>query len=550
MSEFKRLLSYARPYKSKILLAFTLSMLVSIFSLTIPWILKSFIDAILQEKNITKLSLVAFSIIIVSIFRSTSSYGQNYLLNLIGQRITMDFRNKIYQHLQNLSISFFDKQKTGDIISRVTNDVGILQNLYTSTLISIVTSPITIIGGIILILYLNFKLTLLSLIVLPIIVLLIYKLGNKIREISKLAQAKIADITQFLQERISLIRIVHSFARQNYEIDRFRNETNQAFLINMRNAKLGAFFYPLIDFLGIIGLVLVLFYGGLQVMNNNLTPGSLIAFLVYLNIIFAGFAGLSGAYSSIQTSLSAGDRIFEILDKKPEVREEPNAIELKDVKGYVEFRNVSFSYDGTKELVLKNVSLKASPGETVAIAGPSGIGKTTIANLLQRFYEPNKGEILIDGINIKRMKLDSLRDQIGVVHQEPLLFNKTIKENICYGKLEATNEEVINAAKVANAHDFIMQLPEGYETIIGERGITLSGGERQRIAIARAIIKNPKILVLDEALSSVEQESEAQIQKAIEKAMLNRTTFIIAHRPSTTKNAQKTLILENGNYQK
>lgn len=539
MSEFKRLLSYSAPYKSKILLAFTLSILVSIFSLTIPWILKSFIDAILQEKNITKLSLVAFSIIIVTIFRSVSSYGQNYLLSLIGQRITMDFRNKIYQHLQNLSISFFDKQKTGDIISRITNDVGVLQNLYTSTLINIVTSPITIIGGIILILYLNFKLTLLSLIVLPIIVLSIHKLGNKIREISKLAQAKIADITQFLQERISLIRIVHSFARQNYEIDRFRSETNQAFLINMRGAKLGAFFYPAVDFLGIIGLVLVLFYGGLQVMNNNLTPGSLIAFLVYLNIIFTAFAGLSGAYSSIQTSLSAGDRIFEILDKRPDVKEEPDAIELKDVKGYVEFRNVSFSYNGTKESVLKNLSFKASPGEIVAIAGPSGIGKTTIACLLQRFYEPNEGEILIDGISIKRMKLDSLRNQIGVVHQEPLLFNKTIKENICYGKLEATNEEVINAAKIANAHNFIMQLPEGYETIIGERGITLSGGERQRIAIVRAIIKDPKILILDEATSSVDYQLETLIQETLKKRLKDKLVLIISHRASTTKMAEK-----------
>lgn len=541
MSEFKRILSYAVPYRGVIALGFILSLMVSVLSLAIPWTLKNFIDAIIHEKNMAKLNLFAIGIISVSIIRSMFLYGQNYFSSVVEQGITMNFRNVIYQHVQNLSMPFFDNQKTGDIFSRILNDVNALQYLYTSTLTGIIINPFTIIFGILLICYLNLKLAMLVLIIVLPIVLFMHRFGRGIRSIAKIAQLKISDVTQLLQETISQVRVVHSFLRQDYEVRRFKEGTRDVFLSMLKLGKMKSFFFTLIDFLSISAIVLVLWLGGREAINNRLTAGDLIASLVYLSIIFSSFSGLSKAYSSLQVSLSAGNRVLEILHEEAKIGEAVDAIDLRNIKGHIEFRNVSFSYNGTKGSVLKNVSFKAAPGEVVALTGSSGAGKTTLINLLLRFYDPSEGKILVDGVDIKKIKLKSLREHIAVVHQEPLLFNRTIIENIRYGNLDATDEEVVRTAKIANAHNFIINLSKGYETVVGERGMILSGGERQRIAIARAVLKNSKIFVLDEAMSSLDYASEALIHEALARFLEDRLVIVISHRDFSVQTATKVI---------
>jgi subfamily B ATP-binding cassette protein MsbA len=514
-------------------------------TLYVPWILREVIDEVLTTKNMSMLNTITIGIVIVYFLRGIFFFGQTYLMSYIGQKVIIDMRGEIYRHMQRLSLSYFEKRQTGKIMSYITNDVAAVQGALVESMIELVTEGMTLIGSLGAMFYLHWKLSLLTLVTLPLVGQAIKIFGKKLRASSRTVQERTADITSVLQESISSVRVIKSFAREDYEIERFQKENNQNFKAQMKNSQIMATLTPVIEFLAAIGVTLIIWYGGKEVIDNNLTAGSLIAFLMYAINLTNPLKRLSRVYGNIQKALSAADRVFEVLDTKPEIEDMPGAIALPTIEGYVALNNVTFEYK-KGEPALQQLNLKINPGQVVAIVGPSGAGKTTIANLIPRFYDTTDGNITIDGIDIKTVTLQSLREQIGIVPQETILFNGSVYDNILYGKLDADYDEVVNAAKAANAHNFIINMPDGYDTQIGERGSKLSGGQRQRISIARAILKNPRVLILDEATSALDTESEKLVQEAVDKLMIGRTSFVIAHRLSTVQRADLIVVMEKG----
>ena len=545
MSLYLRILSYIKPYLPRLIAAAICTVLAAAGNLYVPWIIKDVIDSVLAEKNAEMLNIIAAGIIIIFFIRGVCFYGQNYLMSYVGERVIIDIRSAVYEKLQRLSVSFYDKNKTGTIMSYVTNDVSALQAAMVQNTIDMITEGSVLIGSITAMVYLDWKLTLFTFCTFPFVLWLMDFFGKRIRKSGRRIQECTADITSILQETVSSARVIKSFVREDYEIKRFCNQNFANFRANMKNAQLMALLTPVIEFVAAIGVTAIIWYGGHGVIDGDLTAGSLVAFLVYAVNISNPVKRLTRVVGSIQRALAAAQRVFDILDMKEEIAEIPGAKVLPQIEGAVEFKDVSFAYD-KGEPVLNNVSFKAEPGEVIAIVGPSGAGKSTIANLLPRFYDTTSGSISIDGNNIAEVKVASLREQVGIVPQETVLFNGTLYDNILYGRLEATREEVEAAAKAANAHNFIMEFPNGYETMLGDRGLNLSGGQRQRIAIARAILKNPRVLVLDEATSALDTESERIVQEALDRLMVGRTSFVIAHRLSTIKNADKILVLQRG----
>ena len=545
MSLYFRILSYIKPYLPRLITAAICTVLAAAGNLYVPWIIKDVIDSVLAEKNAEMLNIIAAGIIIIFFIRGVCFYGQNYLMSYVGERVIIDIRSAVYEKLQRLSVSFYDKNKTGTIMSYVTNDVSALQAAMVQNTIDMITEGSVLIGSITAMVYLDWKLTLFTFCTFPFVLWLMDFFGKRIRKSGRRIQECTADITSILQETVSSARVIKSFVREDYEIKRFCNQNFANFRANMKNAQLMALLTPVIEFVAAIGVTAIIWYGGHGVIDGDLTAGSLVAFLVYAVNISNPVKRLTRVVGSIQRALAAAQRVFDILDMKEEIAEIPGAKVLPQIEGAVEFKDVSFAYD-KGEPVLNNVSFKAEPGEVIAIVGPSGAGKSTIANLLPRFYDTTSGSISIDGNNIAEVKVASLREQVGIVPQETVLFNGTLYDNILYGRLEATREEVEAAAKAANAHNFIMEFPNGYETMLGDRGLNLSGGQRQRIAIARAILKNPRVLVLDEATSALDTESERIVQEALDRLMIGRTSFVIAHRLSTIKNADKILVLQRG----
>ena len=545
MSLYLRILSYIKPYLPRLIAAAICTVLAAAGNLYVPWIIKDVIDSVLAEKNAEMLNIIAAGIIIIFFIRGVCFYGQNYLMSYVGERVIIDIRSAVYEKLQRLSVSFYDKNKTGTIMSYVTNDVSALQAAMVQNTIDMITEGSVLIGSITAMVYLDWKLTLFTFCTFPFVLWLMDFFGKRIRKSGRRIQECTADITSILQETVSSARVIKSFVREDYEIKRFCNQNFANFRANMKNAQLMALLTPVIEFVAAIGVTAIIWYGGHGVINGDLTAGSLVAFLVYAVNISNPVKRLTRVVGSIQKALAAAQRVFDVLDMKEEIAEIPGAKALPQIEGSVEFKDVSFAYD-KGEPVLNNVSFKAEPGEVIAIVGPSGAGKSTIANLLPRFYDTTAGSISIDGNNIAEVKVASLREQVGIVPQETVLFNGSLYDNILYGRLEATREEVEAAAKAANAHNFIMEFPNGYETMLGDRGLNLSGGQRQRIAIARAILKNPRVLVLDEATSALDTESERIVQEALDRLMVGRTSFVIAHRLSTIKNADKILVLQRG----
>ena len=545
MSLYFRILSYIKPYLPRLIAAAICTVLAAAGNLYVPWIIKDVIDSVLAEKNAEMLNIIAAGIIIIFFIRGVCFYGQNYLMSYVGERVIIDIRSAVYEKLQRLSVSFYDKNKTGTIMSYVTNDVSALQAAMVQNTIDMITEGSVLIGSITAMVYLDWKLTLFTFCTFPFVLWLMDFFGKRIRKSGRRIQECTADITSILQETVSSARVIKSFVREDYEIERFCNQNFANFRANMKNAQLMALLTPVIEFVAAIGVTAIIWYGGHGVINGDLTAGSLVAFLVYAVNISNPVKRLTRVVGSIQKALAAAQRVFDVLDMKEEIAEIPGAKALPQIEGSVEFKDVSFAYD-KGEPVLNNVSFKAEPGEVIAIVGPSGAGKSTIANLLPRFYDTTSGSISIDGNNIAEVKVASLREQVGIVPQETVLFNGSLYDNILYGRLEATREEVEAAAKAANAHNFIMEFPNGYETMLGDRGLNLSGGQRQRIAIARAILKNPRVLVLDEATSALDTESERIVQEALDRLMVGRTSFVIAHRLSTIKNADKILVLQRG----
>jgi subfamily B ATP-binding cassette protein MsbA len=545
MTIYMRLLQYIKPYIPRMIVAVFCIIMAACANLYVPWILRDVIDEVLTTQNTILLNTIAIGIVIVFFLRGIFFYGQTYLMSYIGQKVIIDIREDVYRHLQRLSLSYYEKRQTGKIMSYITNDVSAVQSALVDSMIELVTEGMTLLGSLGAMFYLDWKLSLLTLVTLPLVGQAINVFGKKLRTSSTAVQERAADITSVLQESISSVRIIKSFAREDYEIERFNKENNHNFRAQMKNSQIMATLTPVIEFLAAIGVTMIIWYGGKQVINHSLTAGSLIAFLVYAVNLSNPIKRLSRVYGNIQKALAAAARVFEVLDTQPEIEDMPGAMSLPTINGYVALNHLTFEYK-KGEPALRQVDLTINPGQVVAIVGPSGAGKTTIANMIPRFYDPTDGNITIDGIDIKTVTLQSLREQIGIVPQETILFNGSVFDNILYGRLNASRDEVLEAAKAANAHNFIIDMPEGYNTQIGERGSKLSGGQRQRISIARAILKNPRILILDEATSALDTESEKLVQDAVDKLMIGRTSFVIAHRLSTVQRADLIVVMEKG----
>ena len=502
---------------------------------------------ILRETPAESLRVLCVTILSVFFGKNIFLYIKNYLLRIVELSLVRDIRNKLYAHIQSLSLGYFNRQKTGNITSIVINDVEHLQIALGATFQKLFVEPINVITFVSLLFIISWKLALIALIIIPLAGIAVIGIGKSIRRKSRRTQKKVADIMQILSETLSSIRIVKAFANENNEVSKFSKESKNYFKLLLRRGRLDLLAGPITESFGVIIGVILLWYGGTEVlMQRGLNPEDFLRFILILFSILGPIKQMGNVNLRIQTGYASAERIFSLLDTPKDIIEHSNPVQLKSFNKHIEFKNLSFEYEESEGLVLSNINFKINKGEVVAIVGPSGAGKSTIADLIPRFYDPKDGEILIDQENIKKLSLASLRKNMGIVTQDVILFNDTIKNNIAYAQPKATMESIINACKAANALEFIEEIPEGFEAIIGERGVKLSGGQKQRIAIARALLKNPPILILDEATSSLDTESEKKVQTAIEALLQDRTALIIAHRLSTVQNANKIITIEKG----
>ncbi len=549
-NQFKRLLMFTKPYRWRLALAIAATLVSSGLGLVFPQVIGKLIDAsFLKIGSKDTSSLDSTVLMLFAVFGTQFLFGivQNYSLSFVAASVVSDLRKAVYKHLANMSITFFENRKTGEITSRLTSDAGTIQGIVSTVISNLVSQSISLIGSVVILLITNTKLSLVMLSIVPVIVVAAIWFGRRIRKISKEFQDRVAEANGHADEAISGIRVVQSFTAETLEVQRYSQAINASFAVAMRRARLNALFTPSVFFAMFGAISVVLWFGGRLVIQGEISPGQLTSFLFYTISIAGAIGGLAGLFSQIQEALGASSRIFELLDETSELIETANPVKLERVQGRVSLEKVSFSYgDRGEGKVLDNVSLEAQPGEVIALVGPSGAGKSTLVTLIPRFYDVSSGKILIDGIDVRDFSLHDLRSSIGIVPQETQLFSGTIFENIRYGKPDASELEVKEAARAANAHDFISSFQDGYETLVGERGVKLSGGQRQRVAIARAILKNPRILILDEATSALDSESESLVQEALERLMQSRTTFVIAHRLSTVRNANRIVVLENG----
>ena len=502
---------------------------------------------ILRETPAESLRVLCVTILSVFFGKNIFLYIKNYLLRIVELSLVRDIRNKLYAHIQSLSLGYFNRQKTGNITSIVINDVEHLQIALGATFQKLFVEPINVITFVSLLFIISWKLALIALIIIPLAGIAVIGIGKSIRRKSRRTQKKVADIMQILSETLSSIRIVKAFANEKNEVSKFSRESKNYFKLLLRRGRLDLLAGPITESFGVVIGVILLWYGGTEVlMQRGLNPEDFIRFILILFSILGPIKQMGNVNLRIQTGYASAERIFSLLDTPKDIIEHSNPVQLKSFKKHIEFKNLSFEYEESEGLVLSNINFKINKGEVVAIVGPSGAGKSTIADLIPRFYDPKDGEILIDQENIKKLSLASLRKNMGIVTQDVILFNDTIKNNIAYAQPKATMESIINACKAANALEFIEEIPEGFEAIIGERGVKLSGGQKQRIAIARALLKNPPILILDEATSSLDTESEKKVQTAIEALLKDRTALIIAHRLSTVQTANKIITIEKG----
>lgn len=549
--KFTRLIGYLRPYIPRLLVAVVALIFSAALSLVFPAVIggvgpvPGLLDTVLDEQSIALLDDITIILMAVFLFRSLTSFIETYNLNYIGERLVVDIRKELYAKLQAMSLKFYADRRVGELVSRISSDVTVMRTALTNNLTTLLQQILILVGSVTIMFVINIRLSMFILVMIPIIAVVMLAFGYYLRKVSTEVQDEIAGSTIVAEEVMQNIREVKSFVREPYEIERYDNAIDRAFRAAVKLLRIRSVFGPVGAFLGFGGLSLIVWFGGREVIEGRLLTGELIAFLIYGLSVAGSFGALIGLYSSFQEAMGAMKRVFQIMSLTPGIQDSANAQELDKVDGRITFENVGFSYDDRVQ-VLDSINLDIAPGEIVALVGPSGAGKSTMFNLIPRFYDVVEGTIRVDGYDVRDVTQASLRKQIGIVPQETLLFGGTIRENILYGRLDASHEEIIEAAKAANAHDFISEMPDGYDTIVGERGIKLSGGQRQRVAIARAILKDPRILLLDEATSSLDNESEHLVQDALSRLMQNRSTVIIAHRLSTIRVAHRIAVLNQG----
>ncbi len=544
MELFKRLLKMSREYYWRFIFASILMVIVSALQSALPLISKPAIDEIFMNKDMEALKWIPFAVIGIFLLRGICDYGRAVLMGSIGLSIVKNLRNKLYEQIQKQSLSFFADHPTGLLMSRITNDVQSVQAATSEAITSLIKDSFMLIGLVGVIFYTDWRMALIAMVVFPLTIYPLSKFGKKVRKVTKSTQMTMGTLSSLLQETISGTRIVKAFCMEKYENERFAAENKRLLKYNMKYVSVHAMSTPVMDFLAGLGIAAIIFYGGYNVINGHSTPGTFFSFLAALFMLYEPIKRLTNVNNTINQGIAGAERIFSIIDRDPDIEDKPNAGELPPITQGIDIQNVTFCYDTVP--VLKNINLHIKTGEVVAFVGMSGGGKTSLVNLIPRFYDVTSGRILIDGTDIRDVTLHSLRGQIAIVTQQTILFNDTVKRNIAYGDIDRTDEEILAAAKAANAHNFIIRLPQGYESNIGELGTKISGGEKQRISIARALLKNSPILILDEATSSLDTEAEIEVQEALDNLMKGRTTLVIAHRLSTIRNADRIVVLVNG----
>jgi subfamily B ATP-binding cassette protein MsbA len=543
---YKRILGYSRRYFGLIALGIILASVISAMNGAIAWLVKPVLDDIFLAKSMTMLKLLPLAVVLIYLIKGAAGYGQACIMRAVGQKIITRLRYELYEHINSMSMSFFERIPSAVLMARITNDVKNLSSVSSKVIADLARETTTLIALLIVIFWRDYKLASISIFVLPLSAIPMIKIGQKLKKLSRKRQEKIAQINNLLQETFVGTKIVKAFCMEDAENAKFGRMNRQLYRLIMKSVRADEITSPLIEFLGSACLALIIWYGGYQVIIGNTTPGTFFSFIAALFLMYKPIRKFSKMNNIVQDAMASAERVFSILDTPQDIKDHENAIELTGLKKKLEFKKVNFQYDEKDGLVLKDINLDIIKGEMVALVGMSGAGKSTLANLIPRFYDATSGTILIDGTDTRKYTVKSLRKNVGIVTQESILFNDSVRYNIAYGRADCSEDEIVQAAKDAYAHDFITQLPQGYDSTIGERGCRLSGGQRQRIAIARALLKNPDILILDEATSDLDTESEYYVQKALENLMKTRTTLVIAHRLSTVINADKILVFNDG----
>jgi subfamily B ATP-binding cassette protein MsbA len=543
-STLRRLFAYALPYRGRMLWAFAGMILYALGSAGLAWLIKPIFDKVLPSQQ--QVSFVVWGIVIANVLKGIGSYASSYLMADVGQRVVMDLRNALYRHILGQSAGFFAQRTSGQLLSRISNDVSQVQQAVSETAGDLARESLTLVGFAALMFYQDPRLAIVCMTGAPLVLYPLIRLGQRVRRTTRRSQEALEHISHISAEAFTGHRIVKAFGTEAHEAEKFDRAGYHLFRTNMKVTAALSSLPPLMELLGGAGMAAALWYGSAQIASGRLSAGQFALFFTAAFMMYGPAKKLSRVNANLQQAIAASERIFEMLDTHTEVGEQPAAAPLAPFRGAIEFKDVGFGYDDGPGRILRNVSFSVGAGQMVAIVGRSGAGKTTLVNLLPRFYDVSTGAISIDGMDIRNVTLASLRLQIGIVTQETVLFDDTIANNIAYGSAKAPRSEVQAAARAANAHDFIMGLAKGYDTMIGERGQRLSGGQRQRIAIARALLKNAPILVLDEATSALDTESELLVQEALANLMMNRTSFVIAHRLSTIRRADAIIVLERG----
>ena len=541
----RRIFGFTKPFRGRLITALVLSLLTASVWLVLPLGLRTMVDAVFEDANRGLLDRLTLLLLGLFIVQAAIGFAGYYLLEWTGERLVTDLRKKLYSHLHELDLRFFSSQRTGDLTSRLTNDVGTVRTAVTTSFVELIRQVMMLLGSMALMIVLDWQMSMIILLTVPPVTLLARYFGQLIRKLAREVQDRLADTTAIAEEAISSIRVVKSFSREEYERERYDDAVQKLFKTAIRRLWVSNLFWTSVGTLFMMALIGLFWFGGVSVLNGRLTSGDLVAFVFYAFNIARNVGGLSQLYTTFNSAAGASERLFELFDTESDTSDKEGAQPIPRIAGAIEFVEVLFSYEA-ENTILHEINTAIRPGETVALVGPSGAGKTTMLNLIPRFYDPDSGKVKIDGVDISEVTMQSLRDQIAVVSQDVQLFNMTVQENITYGRLDASREEVEEAARAANAHEFILELIEGYDSVVGERGTKLSGGQKQRIAIARAILRDARILLLDEATSSLDSTSEALVQEALDRLMDQRTTIVIAHRLSTVQHADRILVIDKG----